>query len=90
MAVLTQTEGSTILVKRITNYYPSTVLTMSVVGDDQVLYNGDSCNLLELTLEEINVSISPIRLCFLLCLFFTVLVFVLSEVSRNYSQTDKM
>jgi len=63
---------------------------MSAIGDDQALYDGDSCNLLGLTLEEINDSTSPIYLCCLLCLFFTFLVFVLSEISRNYSQTDKI
>lgn len=63
---------------------------MSAVDDDQAIYNGDNCNLLELTMEEINVSISPIRLCCLACFFFTVLVFVVSEFSRNYSQTDKI
>lgn len=57
---------------------------------DEAIYDGDSCNLVELTFEEMNVSGSPIRLCCIACLFFTILVFVLSELSRNYSQTDKM
>jgi len=63
---------------------------MSALGNDEVLQAGDTCDLLELTLQEINVPMSPIQLCCLLCLFFTVLVFVLSELSRNYSQTDKL
>eukprot|EP00531_Pseudo-nitzschia_arenysensis_P019427 CAMPEP_0116146774 /NCGR_PEP_ID=MMETSP0329-20121206/17349_1 /TAXON_ID=697910 /ORGANISM="Pseudo-nitzschia arenysensis, Strain B593" /LENGTH=329 /DNA_ID=CAMNT_0003642555 /DNA_START=100 /DNA_END=1089 /DNA_ORIENTATION=+ len=58
---------------------------MSDAGFDQ-----DSCNLVELTLEELHISSSPIRLCCIACLFFTILVFVLSELSRNYSQTDKI
>jgi len=62
---------------------------MSAIFDDQA-QNWDKCNLLELTLEEINVSLSPIRLCCIACLFFTILVFVISELSRNYSQTDKL
>uniref|UniRef100_A0A7S0TCI9 Steroid 5-alpha reductase C-terminal domain-containing protein n=1 Tax=Pseudo-nitzschia delicatissima TaxID=44447 RepID=A0A7S0TCI9_9STRA len=57
---------------------------------DEAIYDGDSCNLVELTFEEMNVSGSPIRLCCIACLFFTILVFVLSELSRNYSQTDKI
>ena len=61
-----------------------TILAMSEVGIE------DTCNLVELTLEELNLSGSPIRLCCLACAFFTLLVFVLSEASRNYSQTDKM
>ena len=63
---------------------------MSDVGMDQAMYDGDSCNLVELTLDELYLSGSPIQLCCLACLFFTSLVFVLSEISRNYSQTDKM
>lgn len=62
---------------------------MSALGDE-VVYDGESCNLLDLALEEMNDSSSPIRLCCLVCLFFTILVFVSSELSRNYSQTDKL
>jgi hypothetical protein len=62
---------------------------MSALGDE-VIYDGESCNLLDLALEEMNDSSSPVRLCCLVCLFFTILVFVSSELSRNYSQTDKL
>ena len=61
---------------------------MSDIGIDQALR--DTCNLFELTMEELYVSGSPIQLCALACLFFTILVFVVAEISKNYSQTDKM
>ena len=74
------------------------------LSSDESFYNGDSsCNLFELTLDEIIIrtttiiddgnndySASPIRLCCIACLFFAVLVFAVSELSRNYSQTDKL
>lgn len=63
---------------------------MTDVGIDQALHDGDTCNLFEMTMEELYVSGSPIQLCCLACLFFTILVFVVAEISKNYSQTDKM
>lgn len=33
---------------------------------------------------------NPIRLCCLVCLFFIVLVFVTSTITKNYSQVDKL
>lgn len=63
---------------------------MTDVGIDQALHDGDTCNLFELTMEELYVSGSPIQLCCLACLFFTILVFAVAEISKNYSQTDKM
>lgn len=63
---------------------------MFALDVDQALNNAESCDLVGLTLQEIHNPMSPIQLCCLACLFFTVLVFVLSELSRNYSQTDKI
>jgi len=63
---------------------------MFALDVDQALNNAESCDLVGLTLQEIHNPMSPIQLCCLACLFFTVLVFVLSEFSRNYSQTDKI
>lgn len=65
-------------------------MVSSIVNDDQFFDNADNCNLIELTLNEINVPFSPVRICCLACAFFTLLVFVVSEISRNYSQTDKL
>ena len=63
---------------------------MSTIGDDSASLDGGNCNLLQLTLEEMHTPDSAIRLSVLACIFFTLLVFVLSEVSKNYSQTDKL
>eukprot|EP00536_Pseudo-nitzschia_multiseries_P011594 jgi/Psemu1/259963/estExt_Genewise1Plus.C_4050009 len=66
-------------------------MALSDVGIGSHDYNGDSssCNLVELAWDELNAP-TPIRLCAIACLFFTLLVFVVSEWSRNYSQTDKL
>jgi len=80
--------------QRTRNCYSYTALAMSAVFEDQAMYDGDNCKLLELALEEITTGwgehMSPVQLCCLACLFFTFLVFSLSEFSRNYSQTDKL
>jgi steroid 5-alpha reductase family enzyme len=59
------------------------------VNAEESFLNNGTCNLLELTWDEANTP-TPIRLCWVVCLFFTFLVFVVSEVSKNYSQTDKL
>lgn len=56
---------------------------------EEAFLNDATCNLLELTWDEGNTP-TPIRLCWVVCLFFTFLVFAVSEVSKNYSQTDKL
>ena len=63
---------------------------MFALSDDEISNNVDDCDLLGLTLQEIHVSMSPIQVCCLACLFFTMLVFIVSELSQNYSQTDKL
>jgi len=72
------------------NCRPSKGHGMFALDDDDISNNVDHCNLLGLTMEEIQIPMSPIRLCCLACFFFTILVFLLSELSRNYSQTDKI
>mmetsp|Transcript_26867 Transcript_26867/g.62811 ORF Transcript_26867/g.62811 Transcript_26867/m.62811 type:complete len:340 (-) Transcript_26867:50-1069(-) len=64
-------------------------MSFSNVGDGSYVYDGDSCKLIELTWDAINAP-TPIRLCVLACIFFSLLVFAVSEYSRNYSQTDKL
>ena len=84
-------------------YYDIATGLEMALSSEESFSNGDSCNLFELTLDEIirrtttidenvndDYSVSPIQLCCITCLFFTVLVFAVSELSRNYSQTDKL
>ena len=46
--------------------------------------------MLQLTLVELHKSSSPIQTCFQVCCLVSIIVFITSSVTKNYSQVDKV